>query len=107
MLRLLFPRSSKKYARSRFGRELSDFCEWLQQQAIPKPIFAGTCVGFSRYSVEPASSRPMTLDRVPCFIVFSGAIVRACDCRKIFAVQSTLTVVSCEVRSGCERTYIR
>ena len=30
-MRTLFPRSGAKYEQSRFGREMSDFCLWLQQ----------------------------------------------------------------------------
>jgi site-specific recombinase XerD len=41
MLRLLFPRSSKKYERSRFGCELSDFCDWLQQAGYSKDNIRG------------------------------------------------------------------
>jgi integrase/recombinase XerD len=36
MLLALFPRSSRKYSHSRFGRELSDFCDWLQSVGYSK-----------------------------------------------------------------------
>ncbi|MGH7593978.1 MAG: tyrosine-type recombinase/integrase [Gemmatimonadales bacterium] len=36
MLSTLFPWSSKKYARSRFGDELNDFCDWLDAAGYSK-----------------------------------------------------------------------
>ena len=36
MLRELFPRSGKKYWRSEFGRELQDFCSWLDAVGYSK-----------------------------------------------------------------------
>ena len=41
MLRTLFPRSSVRYARTRFGRELSDFCNWLQRAGYSKANIRG------------------------------------------------------------------
>jgi hypothetical protein len=41
MLHTLFPRSSRKYARSRFGRELSDFYVWLQKAGYSKDNIRG------------------------------------------------------------------
>ncbi len=40
MVRTLFPRSSVTYGASRFGRELADFCAWLQ------------CVGYSKANIR-------------------------------------------------------
>jgi integrase/recombinase XerD len=40
MVRKLFPRSCGTYERSRFGRELADFCGWLQ------------CVGYSKDNIR-------------------------------------------------------
>jgi integrase/recombinase XerD len=39
MVRALFPRSGSTYERSRFGRELAEFCDWLQ------------CVGYSKANI--------------------------------------------------------
>jgi integrase/recombinase XerD len=36
MVRTLFPRSGDKYERSPFGREINDFCKWLQQAGYSK-----------------------------------------------------------------------
>jgi site-specific recombinase XerD len=41
MLHTLFPRSSKKYACSRFGRELIEFCAWLQKAGYSKDNIRG------------------------------------------------------------------
>lgn len=40
MVRTMFPRSCVTYGRSRFGRELADFCDWLQ------------CVGYSKANIR-------------------------------------------------------
>jgi integrase/recombinase XerD len=41
MLRILFPRSGTKYGCSQFGREMSDFCEWLNQAGYSKDNIRG------------------------------------------------------------------
>lgn len=41
MLSTLFPRSSSRYARSRFGRELCDFCNWLDRTGYSKDNIRG------------------------------------------------------------------
>ena len=41
MLRAMFPRSGTKYADSRFGREMSEFYEWLKQAGYSKDNIRG------------------------------------------------------------------
>jgi len=41
MVRTLFPRSGAKYEQSRFAREISDFCVWLQQSGYSKDNIRG------------------------------------------------------------------
>lgn len=41
MVRTLFPRSGDKYERSPFGREINDFCRWLQQAGYSKHNIRG------------------------------------------------------------------
>jgi integrase/recombinase XerD len=41
MLSTLFPRSATKYQRSQFGREVSDFCDWLIQTGYSKDNIRG------------------------------------------------------------------
>jgi len=41
MVRTLFPRSGEKYERSPFGREINDFCKWLQQAGYSKHNIRG------------------------------------------------------------------
>ena len=41
MLQKLFPRSSVKYGRSSFGRELKDFCDWLEDAGYSKDNIRG------------------------------------------------------------------
>ena len=36
MVRTLFPRSGAKYEQSRLGREMNDFCLWVQQTGYSK-----------------------------------------------------------------------
>jgi len=41
MVRTLFPRSGAKYEQSRFGREMNDFCLWLQRTGYSKDNIRG------------------------------------------------------------------
>jgi integrase/recombinase XerD len=41
MLRMLFPRSGAKYEQSQFGREINDFCLWLQRTGYSKDNIRG------------------------------------------------------------------
>jgi integrase/recombinase XerD len=92
MLRTLFPRSSRKYARSRYESELSEFCDWLQR------------AGYSKDNIRGHLGRlfkMLTRCQLAADVARSGASLH-----RVFGYYCTCVRLSQEFR-GTERAYCR
>ena len=93
MVRTLFPRSGAKYERSRFGREINDFCRWLQQAGYSKHNIRGHLRRLYKVLIR---SRGLRADCVRSISVLYDVFGRYCT-----NVQETANF------RGTERAYCR
>lgn len=79
MLRQLFPRSSNKYGHSHFGRELSEFCDWLEEAGYSKDNIRGH---LRRLFAVFSQSRKVEPDAARSSVFLHRVFGRYCTCVK-------------------------